>query len=106
MAFGVLLTEDAAGDLLAIYDHIAGQGDQDAAERILDRIEQIVESLARHPERGSYPMELLDLGIRDYRQILFNPYRLIYRVIGDQVFVYLIADGRRDMQNILARRLF
>jgi toxin ParE1/3/4 len=30
---------------------------------------------------------------------------VIYRVLDRQVAVYLIADGRRDMQSLLARRL-
>ena len=29
----------------------------------------------------------------------------VYRMIGDRVVVYLIVDGRRDMQTVLARRL-
>ena len=35
----------------------------------------------------------------------FKPYRLIYRVMGRQVVIYLIVDGRRDMQSLLANRL-
>ena len=50
-------------------------------------------------------LKILALGIRDYRQVLFGPYRLIYRVIGTSVYIYLIVDGRRDMQSLLARRL-
>jgi toxin ParE1/3/4 len=46
------------------------------------------------------------LGIREYRQNFFKPYRMIYRMTGQQVVVYLIADGRRDMQTLLARRMF
>jgi toxin ParE1/3/4 len=57
------------------------------------------------PERGSYPKELLALGIKEYRQTFFKPYRAIYRIVGRRVYVYLIADGRRDMQSLLARRL-
>ncbi|HET8610135.1 MAG TPA: hypothetical protein VFM11_10375 [Burkholderiales bacterium] len=30
---------------------------------------------------------------------------MIYRVTGHRVVIYLIADGRRDMQSLLARRL-
>jgi len=56
-------------------------------------------------ERGSHPKELLVLGIREYRQTFFKPYRLIYRIVGQRVHVYLIVDGRRDMQGLLARRL-
>jgi toxin ParE1/3/4 len=61
--------------------------------------------LAAFPERGSYPKELLALGIREYRQVHFNPYPLIYRVSGKRVIIYIIADGRRDMQALLTRRM-
>jgi toxin ParE1/3/4 len=30
---------------------------------------------------------------------------VIYRVADNRVIIYLIADGRRDMQSVLARRL-
>ena len=52
-----------------------------------------------------YPKELMVLGIREYRQICFQPYRMIYRIVGKQVVIYLIANGRRDMQSLLTRRL-
>ncbi len=64
-----------------------------------------METLATSPERGSHPKELLALGIREYRQAFFKPYRVIYRVVGERVYVYLIVDGRRDMQALLQRRL-
>ena len=63
------------------------------------------EGLAQFPERGSNPKELVALGIKDYRQTAFKPYRVIYRVLGGRVVIYLIVDGRRDMQSLLARRL-
>jgi toxin ParE1/3/4 len=61
--------------------------------------------LSESPERGAYPKELLALGIRDYREIFFKPYRILYRVLDKNVYVLLIADGRRDMQSLLQRRL-
>jgi toxin ParE1/3/4 len=51
------------------------------------------------------PGELETLGIREFRQLLFAPYRLIYRIAADSVYVLVIADGRRDMQTLLERRL-
>jgi toxin ParE1/3/4 len=71
---------------------------------VLDELMDVVESLSKFPERGSYPKELVGLGIKEYRQAFFKPYRVIYRVTGGQVIIYLIADGRRDMQSVLARR--
>ncbi len=72
---------------------------------MLTRIEKIFGSLFESTERGTYPKELLALGIRDYREIFFKPYRVIYRIIGNKVHVLLIVDGRRDMQTLLQRRL-
>ena len=60
----------------------------------------------RSPERGSNPRELLDLGVREHRQLLFKLYRMIYRVMDDTVYVLVIADGRRDIPALLERRLF
>jgi toxin ParE1/3/4 len=61
--------------------------------------------LRSHPQRGSHPRELLSLGIRDYRQVFFKPWRSIYRVLGTRVVIHVIVDGRRDMQSLLAQRL-
>jgi toxin ParE1/3/4 len=61
--------------------------------------------LERYPLRGNIPKELDTLGIREFRQVLMRPYRLIYRVMEDKVFIMIIADGRRDMQTLLERRL-
>jgi len=71
---------------------------------VLERLLEVTNGLATHPERGSLPKELKSLGIQDYRQAFFKPYRLIYRVIDKRVIIYLIADGRREMQSLLARR--
>jgi toxin ParE1/3/4 len=47
----------------------------------------------------------LSLGIREYREVFFKPYRIIYRVMDKNVYVLLIVDGRRDMQSLLQWRL-
>ena len=105
MKYEVWLTADATRDLEEIYDYIAEYNAPAKADYVLRRIEQVVDNLATFPERGSYPKELLRLGIREYRQSFFKPYRVIYRVQGKAVYVYLVADGRRDMQTLLARRM-
>ena len=105
MAFTVLLTEDADDDLNDLYTFISQHDSPAKAEYVLQQIEEKFTSLSEHPERGVYPKELIDLGIRDYREIFFKPYRIIYRVDGENVYVYLVVDGRRDMQTLLQRRL-
>lgn len=103
--FEVLLTEGAERDLEAIHDYIAEFDCVANANYVLDQLMEVVKSLSRYPERGSYPKELVALGIKEYRQTSFKSYRAVYRVTGSQVMIYLIADGRRDMQSVLARRL-
>ena len=105
VAFEVLLTEGAERDLKAIHDYIRESDSVANANRVLDALMKIIETLARFPERGSIPKELATVGIREYRQVFFKPYRALYRASGNQVVIYLIADGRRDMQSILAKRL-
>lgn len=103
--YHVLLTRGAEQDLEAIHDYIAGHDAPENANRVLDRLMATAEGLASMPERGSHPDELLELGIKEYRQVFFKPYRLIYRVVDSEVLVFVIADGRRHMQSLLARRL-
>ncbi|PTQ68204.1 type II toxin-antitoxin system RelE/ParE family toxin [Pseudomonas sp. GV071] len=103
--FEVLLTEGAEQDLEAIHDYIAEFDSPANANAVLDGLVNVVETLARFPERGSYPKELVTLGIKEYRQAFFKPYRAIYRILDSQVVIYLIADGRRDIPSLLSRRL-
>lgn len=55
-----------------------------------------------------YPEKLFALGIREYREIRLKTQsianRIIYRPIGDCAYIYLVTDGRRDMQSLLSQR--
>lgn len=104
MRYEVLLTAGAERDLEEIYDYITEVDSKANADYVLDQLMEVAASLASLPERGAHPRELQALGIREYRQTFFKPYRIIYRVIEKNVVIYLIADGRRDMQSLLAHR--
>ena len=105
MAFAVGLSDDAVQDLEDICDYVTGRDGPDRAQRVLTRIEEAVEALASFPARGGFPGELEELGIRQYREVFCKPYRIVYRVADDRVYVLLMADGRRDMRALLLRRL-
>lgn len=105
MRLEVLLTEDAERDVEDIYTFIAEHDSPAKAAYVLDRLLEVTDALATSPDRGVHPRELSALGIHEYRQVFFKPYRLIYRCLERRVIIYMIADGRRDMQSLLARRL-
>lgn len=101
----VFLTEGAQRDLEDIYRYVAESASIARADSVLDRLIETAQSLSAYAERGSTPRELRSLGIQAYRELVVGPYRLIYRTLRRRVVVYVIADGRRDMQSLLLRRL-
>lgn len=105
MPFEVLLSEQAERDVEDICRYIAEHDDVGKADRVLAALEKSCRALADFPERGNAPKELQPLGITEFREVHYKPYRVIYRIFGTRVIVYCVLDGRRDMQSVLQRRL-
>ncbi len=102
--YRVLWTRTASGDLAEIIDFIAGDS-PDRAPKILDGIESAAGKLDVMPLRGRVVPELAVFGIRNYRQIVYSPWRIIYRIAGREVFVLTVLDGRRHLEDLLLARL-
>ncbi len=105
MTFAVKFTPGAQKDLRRIHDYISRNDSPAQADYMARKIVEESLSLEAAPARGAHPPELLALGRRDYRQVFFKPYRILYKVIEQTIFIAVIADGRRDMQSLLSRRL-
>lgn len=105
MSYQVFLTDYAAYDLEYLYDYIESHDAPEKTYYVLEKMEETFSSLVDNPEHGAYPNELLAVGLREYREIYFKPSRIIYRIIAQNVYVMVIADGRRGMQSLLQRRL-
>jgi toxin ParE1/3/4 len=105
MTFAVKFTPGARKELQDIHDYVARNDSSAKADYVARKVIEEALSLAAAPARGAHPSELLALGRRDYRQVFFKPYRIFYKVRGQTIFIAVIADGRRDMQSLLARRL-
>jgi toxin ParE1/3/4 len=103
--YEVRLSRQALADLEDIADYIGSHDSPMRAAQVVQRIEQTFLSRADMPNRGAHPHELLDLGNRSFREMHYKPYRIVYRVYEREVVIMLIADGRRDMRALLARRL-
>lgn len=101
----VLMTEEATKDLIDLYRYVAYHDSSQKASRLIDKLEKVCESLDLFPQRGHCPPELQYLSIHDFLEIHFKPYRIIYRIMKDKVYIYAVLDGRRDMQSLLECRL-
>jgi len=105
MRYDVLVTTGAEADVLGIWLYVAENDSMEAADYVIGQIKDLVESLHQLPTRGHVPPELERVGVRDYLQLHFKPYRIIYHVSRDTVEVYCVIDRRRDMQTLLLDRL-
>jgi toxin ParE1/3/4 len=103
--FRVRIAKEAEEDLAELADYIAQYDSVERANYVLERLLTICTRLEQHPERGHFLPELRSLGIKTHREVHFKPYRIIYEVVGREVFILLIVDGRRSLQAILERRL-
>ena len=56
------------------------------------------------PLRGHIPSELFEIGVVEFREINYQPYRIFYSIEINNVLVHCILDGRRDVQTILQER--
>jgi len=104
-SFAVFLLEDAEKDIDDIYNYVKRNDSVEKAETLSQNIEQAIVNLRTSPLRGHYPPELERLEIFEYREVLFKPYRIIYEVAGESVFIHCVLDGRRDLRDLLQKRL-
>jgi len=103
--YRVKIIDEAERDLVDIYTYIAKEDSLEKADHVLGKLENLALSLTEMPKRGHVPPELDRLGITDFMEVHFKPYRIIYQILGKDVWIHCIIDGRRDMQSLLQRRL-
>ena len=105
MKFKVNVIKSAEDDLLEIYEYIYFNDCEENADKIYAKLVEKITSLREYPNRGHIPSELKLLGIEDFLEIYYKPFRIIYQIIEKVVFVHSVLDGRRDMQKLLEERL-
>jgi toxin ParE1/3/4 len=91
-------------DVEEILEYVAARDSHEASERLASRILGRAASLASHHRRCRIVPELRNLGVNEYRELIFAPYRLFYTVRKGAVWVVGVLDGRRDLQEILISR--
>jgi addiction module RelE/StbE family toxin len=102
--YSVNITAGAEDDLDGIISYIA-QDNVQIALKILGKLQARINSLSNFPYRGRMVPELLDHNIKDYREIIESPWRIIYKVENYDVNILTVLDGRRNVQDILTQKL-
>jgi toxin ParE1/3/4 len=103
--FKVNFITDAEEDLFDIYKYVYLNDSEDDAEKLYENLYKKCLSLQLFPKRGRIVPELSLLAIEDFLEIFYKSYRIIYKIVRDEVFIYCILDGRREIQKLLQGRL-
>ena len=105
MKYHVYITADAEEDIFGIYKYVALTDRVENADHLFQKIEEKIYSLTTLANQGHFPPELEQIGIHEYREIHYKPYRIIYSVIEADVCVHCVLDERRDLEDLLQERL-
>ena len=102
--FQVIWSKSAVDDLGDIIDYIA-QDSPLTVQKLFVQIKNKIETLNYSPQRGRYIPELQKQGILTYRELIISPWRVMYRISEDKVYVLAIIDSRRNVEDILLEKL-
>ena len=105
MKYDIFLTHDAEEDIFEIYNYVAFHDSATKAGKLFDKLKDTCLSLDEFPERGHIPPELERINVFDFLEIHYKPYRIIYQIRGKDVYIHCVLDGRRDLQDLLQRRI-
>jgi len=102
--FDVLWTKSAQFDLEVIIEYIKTDS-INIAKKIFFEIKQACDNLYYFPERKRVVPELQQIGILKYREIIHKRWRIIYKIDNTKIYIMLIADSSRNLEDILFQRL-
>ncbi len=102
--FEVIWTKNAEFDLETIIEYIKTNS-IDIAKNIFFAIKQECNNLYYFPERKRIVPELQQIGILKYREIIYQRWRIIYKIENKKVYILLVVDSSRNLEDILFQRL-
>ena len=96
-----VLSPDAAGDLVQIWQYIRQRGSEETADRVEAAIRRVIVALAASPRMGH---RRSDLASGDVRFFPVYSYLIVYREALGPLQVIAILHGARDVGSILEER--
>jgi len=100
----ILWTDIAEQDLSEIIEYIA-EDSITVAVRILREIKNRASALISNPAQGRIVPELRNYNIVTYRELILTPWRIIYKLEKNAIFILCVMDSRRNIEDILLNRL-
>ena len=102
--YKVKWTSNAKEDLLTIIAYIK-EDSPTVAREIYKKIKDKANSSNLFPLKGRVVPELQKEGITMYRELISSPWRIIYKVDSDTVYIMAIFDSRQNIEELLLQKL-
>jgi addiction module RelE/StbE family toxin len=97
-------TSNAKEDLLNIVYYIK-KDSVSSARNVYEKIKKKAQSSNFFPLRGRVVPELLKEGITIYRELIVEPWRIMYKIENDTVYIMAIFDSRQNVEELLLQKL-
>jgi plasmid stabilization system protein ParE len=102
--YEVIWASVAENDLARIIEYIAIDSPANAL-KVLNKLKEKASNLHHSPKRGRIIPELQEYGIHQYRELIVDPWRLMYRAQEEKVYVLAVLDSRQNIEDILLKRV-
>ena len=102
--YNIIWADIAEKDLKNIIEYIADDSPLNA-QKVFKKIKEKASSLYSFPDRGRLVPELKEQGILQYHELIHSPWRIIYRISENPVYVLSVLDARQNIEDILLKRL-
>jgi len=105
MKYHVFWTQTAQNDLTSIINYLTIHESIKIALSIYERIKKKALTLSSFPARGRIIPELSSQNIEGYRELVDSPWRIIYRISDENIYIVSVIDGRRSFENTILGRI-
>ncbi|SDZ72370.1 Plasmid stabilization system protein ParE [Variovorax sp. YR266] len=101
----IFILPDAQEDLLSLQEYMLDKWSEADWLKAEDEIFAKLALVETGFLTGAPVQELASVGILEYRNAFTSHHKLVYRRIGDDTFVYVVAGHRQDYPTLLMKRL-
>jgi plasmid stabilization system protein ParE len=100
-------TPDGIDSLNEILEYYLDKAGKNVSEAIYYKIIKEVEVLKSDKIRMKRTQELTDIGIYDVYELVIKPWKVYYKISGDnkKAYVMFVLDGRRNLEELLLSKV-
>ena len=101
----IIWSEDAGDELFEIISFIKYNTGKITAKKIYEKINSEVEKASKNATGRRIAPMLLKFGIKSIHQININPWVVFYKVENNRMEITSIIDQRRNLEEILYKKI-